>query len=187
MGWKSVRDYYQITHIVQVVEKYDEPGQYICIGSPYVHDIIAISAADGRVIKRYRDGRSVNPDLERYQAAFDRDPGKLREMVETADSFGPTHTIWTWKDGEIIEKQCEELGWPNVTIDGLMMYENTFSTDRSKVIQWAIENAKAARSNYEQRVEEHLKALEKSKGLLHKANRNLESLLALDSRSVEHG
>jgi hypothetical protein len=178
MGWKSVQEYYEITHIVQVTEKYDEPGQYICIGSPYIHDIITISIADGRVVKRYRDGHSVNPDLHRYQTEFDADPEKLRELVGSPDSFGPTQTVYTWKDGEIIEKQCEKLDWPNTTTDGLIMYENSFSTDRSEVVRWAIENARIARSHYEEQVEERAKALEKSKKLLHGANRNLESLLS---------
>jgi len=36
MGWKNIKEHYRINHYVQVTE------QGICIGSPYIHNIIVI-------------------------------------------------------------------------------------------------------------------------------------------------
>jgi len=144
MGWKNVRDHYQIEHTVQVTDA------GICIGSPYIHNIIVIDM-DGVVKKRYDAGRS-NEDLRRIQDAFDADPEKLKELVLSPDTFNQAITVYTYNDdGEILGKKCEELDWPNVTHDGLMMYENTFSEDKDKVVAWAKRNAelyvKMAREN----------------------------------------
>jgi hypothetical protein len=57
MGWKSVKEHYQIKHIVQVTDK------GICVGSPYIHDVIIIGL-DGKVLKRDRE--PSNDDLNRY-------------------------------------------------------------------------------------------------------------------------
>lgn len=133
MSWKNVRDHYQVEHTVQVTDA------GICIGSPYIHNIIIIGL-DGVVKKRYESGHT-NEDLRRIQDAFDADPEKLKKLVLSSDTFDKTITVYTYDGGDILEKKCEELGWPNVTHDGLMMYENTFSDDKTKVIQWAKDDA----------------------------------------------
>lgn len=133
MGWKNVKDHYQVQHAVQVTDA------GICIGSPYIHNIIVIGL-DGVVKKRYESGRT-NEDLRRIQDTFDADPEKLKELVLSPDSFDKTIPVYTYDGGDILEKKCEELGWPNVTHDGLMMYENTFSRDKDTVVAWAKRNA----------------------------------------------
>lgn len=145
MGWKNVKEHYRIGHLVQVSDK------GICIGSPYIHDLIVIGF-DGSFVKKY-DGR-VNDDLRRYQSEMLADMAKLKELVESPDVFEKSVTIWTYEDGDIIEKQCEIPEWPNVTHDGKMIYENTFSTDRSKVIEWAKHNAYLWHNRYVEAVEE---------------------------------
>lgn len=170
MGWKNVKEHYGIVHSVQVTP------DGLCIGSPYVHDIIVINIADGKIIKKYRDGSSCNANLHRYQTEFDASPEKLRSLIESPDNFGSTRTVYTWEGAEILEKQCEELGWPNVTTDGHMMYENTFSTDRAQVVKWAIADAKAAVKAYKRQAQERSDALNAAKLRLHNAHLDLENL-----------
>lgn len=133
MGWKNVKEHYRIEHIVQVTEA------GICIGSPYIHNLIAIGM-DG-AIKKADDGR-VNEDLRRYMSEFTADPAKLRELIKAPDKFTASIPVYTYDGGEILEKFCEKPGWPNVTHDGHIQYENIFSTDKAKVVRWAKENAK---------------------------------------------
>lgn len=143
MGWKAVRDHYRIEHIVQVTEK------GICIGSGYMHNIIVISLERGEVTTRYdpAPGWSRNAQLLRYQAEIDADPFKLAELASAPDTFERSLKVFTYEGGEILEKQCEALGWPNVTHDGLIQYENMFSADRGLVRTWAIDNARAGIEN----------------------------------------
>lgn len=145
MGWKSVKEHYRIGHIVQVTEA------GICIGSGYIHDIIIIGL-NGKVIKRYDDRN--NEDLRRYQQEFDADPAALQRLITTPDTFAAAITVYTYEGGDIIEKQCEQLGWPNVTHDGEVMYENRFSADKATVVAWAKRSADLGIKYGEESVEE---------------------------------
>lgn len=145
MGWKNLKEHYRIGHAVQVTD------DGICIGSPYIHDLIVISL-DGEIVKA-DDGR-VNEDLRRYMAEFKADPEKLCQIVKSKDEFKVAIPVYTYDGGSIIEKKCEEAGWPNVTHDGEMMYENMFSTDKHKVIKWAKENAASGIKWRQEQVEE---------------------------------
>lgn len=133
MSWKNVKEHYRIDHYVSVT------SEGICIGSPYIHDLIVIGM-DG-VIKKRQSAR-VNDDLDRYTREMDADPKHLQFLVQSADTFGKSFSVFTYDgSGEIIEKKCEALGYPNVTHDGDMMYENMFSEHKEKVIAWAKNNA----------------------------------------------
>src|SRR5687768_3761792 len=100
MGWKNIKEHYRIGHSVCVTE------QGICIGSPYIHDIIVIGL-DGKLKKRYeRDGS--NEDLERYQQEIEADPALLKKLIDGPDRFTKDVTVYTFSDGEIIEKKCEQ-------------------------------------------------------------------------------
>lgn len=127
MGWKNVKEHYRIGHIVHVTK------EGLCIGSPYIHNIIAVGD-DGTFKKRFDRG---NVDLDRYQREMEADPAKFRELMAAPDTFAASIPVFTYEGGRIIEKRCEEPGWPNVTHDGELMYENTFSTNKAKVVKLA--------------------------------------------------
>lgn len=130
MGWKSVKDHYRIDHIVHV------RNGHICVGSAYIPDLMVISG-EGKLIKSYESLGRGNDDLRRYQQEMMDDPVLLTRLVKQQDAFGASITVWTYNNNSIIEKQCEEPGWPNVTHEGDLMYENLFSTDRTLVVGWA--------------------------------------------------
>lgn len=128
MGWKNMKEHYRIAHIVQVTE------EGICIGSAYFHNIIVIGL-DGTIKKRIHSLN--NEDLSRYLREMDADPAMLRKLIQSPDTFTASVIVYTYNGADIIEKQCEMPGWPNVTHDGYIMYDNTFSTDINTVIAWA--------------------------------------------------
>lgn len=146
MSWKNVKTHYQIKHIVQVREG------LICVGSPYVSDLLKVSP-DGSVTWGAL-GPSGNDDLARYYAEMTADPQKLRDLIALPDTFESALPVFTYKGGDIIEKQCEAYDWPNVTHDGDVMYENTYSQDRDKVVRWAKENAAAGVRRQDRRIGE---------------------------------
>lgn len=169
MGWKTLKQNYRISHAVQAI-----PEKGICIGSPYIHDIIVIGF-DGEIIKPYTDGRS-NEDLRRYMDEFKADPDKLREVVQAVDLFENSITVYTYDGANIIEKKCEKLGWPNVTHDGVMMYANTFSDDKNKVVKRAKENAQAVIKWETERVGQIKDELAKMEASLSESRENLRKL-----------
>lgn len=159
MGWKNVKEHYGIGYYVCVTTK------GLCIGSCYVHDLICIAETDTK--RDWRD--EVNLDrtdigcnltiwrlhslgrgdpFDGWVKAMTDDPQALRRLIDTPDQFARSLPVYTYDcDGNILEKQCEEYGWPNVTHDGDMMYKNTYSADRNEVIEWAKRNMEAGREN----------------------------------------
>jgi len=168
MGHKKLKEHYRIGHTVCVTDK------GICIGSPYIHDLIVISP-DGKIIKA-DDGH--NKDLKRYTDEMKADPEKLREIVEAQDVFEADIPVYTYDGGEIIEKLCEKPGWPNVTHDGDMMYENTYSTDKCLVVKWAKTNAALGVQRKQERVEESKAELVKFEVLVKESQSDLAKLEA---------
>jgi hypothetical protein len=140
MGWKRMRDHYRIEHIVQV--RYGR----VLIGSDYVPELIIIDA-DGTP-REGSLGIRGHDEFERYWRDLTADPEQLRALLAAPDTFAASIPVYTYEGGTIIEKQCETPGWPNCTHDGQMMYDNTFSTDKAQVVEWARE-CRAMRAEYE--------------------------------------
>lgn len=133
MGFKTVKEQFRIKHAVHVTSR------GICIGSPYVPDLIVIGF-DGALVKRHeREGS--NDELDRYMREFDADPAKLRAAVEATDTFAKSLPVFTWKGAEIIETKCEKYGWPNTTHEGRMMYENEFFKTQLEAVRAAKDDA----------------------------------------------
>jgi len=107
---------------------------------------------------------------------MDADPAKLKELIKSDDTFNKAVTVYTYDGGEILEKLCEEPGWPNATHDGRMMYENEFSTDKAKVVKWAKKNAKTGVEISERCVSDAKSQLVKASEDLLKAARDLDRL-----------
>jgi hypothetical protein len=178
MGWKNVKEHYRIEHLVQVRDS------KIHIGSSYISSLIVIGST-GEIENRHKEPWKTDKELRRYEQEMDSDPAKLKELIESPDTFAKSTTVYTYRDADIIEKQCEELGWPNVTHDGEMMYANRFSTDRSLVIHWALENARCYRQNMLEVVEYNTKNLRDAESRLLKALTHIKALEELQNAGTE--
>jgi hypothetical protein len=135
MGWKALKEAFGISHLVQVTPK------GICIGSGYVSDIVTIDTQTGEI----RENETFSGFLRRhYPTLQEVSPEEVLKLIETPDTFSVAIPVYTYEGGDIVEKLCEVIGWPNVTHDGCMMHDNMFSTDKAKVIAWAKRNAESA-------------------------------------------
>jgi hypothetical protein len=163
MGWKNVREHYGIGHIVKVVDG------HVHIGSGYVGSLVTVTP-EGRaeVHRTFSDSR----DLVRYREQINGDPALFRELMARPDVFAASIPVYTWNDGRIVEKACEEFGWPNVTHDGEIMYENRFFLDRKEAVAHAIRDARAAVEEYERIVAEKRDDLARCEAMLEEAGRH---------------
>lgn len=135
MSWKSVKEGYDIGHIVHVCEG------CICIGSPYISEIIRITPEG---VPQWVGGMArKDGDLARYMREMEADPARLRALMDAPDSFNASLPVYTYRGGEILEKQCEAYGWPNITHDGCLMYENVFFEHKADAVRAAKANAEA--------------------------------------------
>lgn len=132
MGWKTLKEQFGINkHIVKV------SGGCICIGSGFIQDLVTINLITGQV-----SADTTFPDFlpEEYPALHSALPEAVLAAINAKDQFSAFIPVFTYSGSKIIEKQCEQLGWPNVTHDGEVMYENMFSPDREQVVRWALNN-----------------------------------------------
>lgn len=157
MGWKNLKEKFGIKHHVQVTEA------GICIGSGYVHDLVTVDPATGCI----RENQTFSSFLrESYPALLEAPAEEIVRLIATPDTFAASVPVYTYAGGEIVEKQCEAPGWPNVTHDGCMMYENSFSTDKSLVVRWAKRSAAIASEHTRNRIAEAEAELVKLKARL---------------------
>ena len=126
MGWKLLKDVYDIKHIVQVVYDKQDKQNNIYIGLPYISDLIILSE-DGTIIKEYTGYNNGN--FVRYMKEFKEDEEKLRRVIQTPDVFDESLN----KTAYIVDYDCNikeclyqgDIGYPNVTNEGELMYDNT--------------------------------------------------------------
>jgi hypothetical protein len=145
MGWKNIKEQFGIQHHVQVTEK------GVCIGSGYVYDLVSIDRVTGKV---YESNTFTGFLKEKYPALLVAAPEELVRLIAEPDTFSGSIPVYTYEGAEIIEKMCEVPGWPNVTHDGSMMYDNTFSTDKAVVVEWAKRNAACATEGTRRRIDD---------------------------------
>lgn len=168
MGWKTVKEVFRIGHIVHMSD------ELLCIGSPYISAIITVTP-DGIIRKKYDWGSDA--DLQRYQEEITERPEKFRAAMEQEDQFSGSIPVYTYDGGrQIIQKFCETLGYPNCTHDGELMYDNTFSINREKIIQRAIRNTKSRIASFENKIKELQQDLNQRQAWLRTAKQDLLSL-----------
>ena len=135
MGWKNIKTAFSIEHIVAV------EGGNVVIGSGYLPKLIVIDTQTGEISTS--EGFSHFLD-EEYPELKKADPAYLKELFDKPDTFDNNIVVYTYDDDGLIDKRCEETGFPNVTHDGCLMYENTYSTDKEKIIERAKEDNRLA-------------------------------------------
>lgn len=134
MGWKAIRDHFAIPGVWRV-----QNGN-VLIGSPYIADIIVISPSGA--VAWGRHGATDYGWKEGFHA-LSADPSLVRRLFESPDSFAVSIPVYASEDGEIVERFCEQPGWPNTTHDGELMYENTHFPEKNAAVVNAKENALA--------------------------------------------
>lgn len=132
MGWKTLKERFDIGHIVQVV------GDQIYIGSGYVADLATVDMATGIVTEKPEFRGFLSFNCHSLLAAT---PEDVRQAIHAVDLFSADIPVYTYEGGQILEKRCETPGWPNVTHDGCLMYENTFFLEKADAIRRAKSHA----------------------------------------------
>lgn len=179
MGWKNVKERYGIKHIVHV-----SPGWLIWIGSEYVPGLIKISHAEKELAWADHDydvhscKQVIGADLAVWRSQylgrgepFDgwvrmwaNDPHELRYLIESPDTFERSIPVFTYDhDGNILQNECEELGWPNVTHDGCLMYD-TFVPTEAEAVRMAKRSARSWVDSAERHVGQLSVELHKARG-----------------------
>ena len=157
MGWKTLKNHFNIKHNIQVNQC------FIHIGSDYVQNLASIHLETGEIIINETFPSFLRKE---YPELFSAKPEAILELIQAEDTFTRSIPVYTYTDDNIIEKYCEEVGFPNTTHDGVLMYNNMFSTDKDKVVKWAKRNLEAEIYILEENIQEKEESLKKYKSML---------------------
>ena len=144
MGHKAIKQHYDTKYIVAIYDTKDL-GPCVCIGSAYVHDLIAISIKDCKVkfssILRKGEESAIGKLAERVEE--DAKNGVLRALIDEPDTFARNLPVFTIDRWAVKAELCEEYGWPNTTHNGAIMYENTYFHTRAEAYVYLLKKTKA--------------------------------------------
>ena len=168
MGWKTLKDYFGIGHHVQVSDR------GILIGSGYVSDLITINGTTGELEENATFSSFAR---EKYPALLEASPNERLRLIQAQDVFTAAIPVYTYKGGEIVQELCETPGWPNVTHDGNLMYENSHSTDKATVIAWAKRSTASAVHYLKEDIARRENDLTEARGRLQEAEAERAKLL----------
>lgn len=120
-------------------------GGNIAIGTSMCHNLITVNRKTLKIsyaIDTWHEGRNALKS-EKLKFIWDKleeliASGKIGEIIEKDDVIENPITVFTCENGKIIERHTDKLGWPNVTHDGFMMWDNTYFTTRLEAIEYGI-------------------------------------------------
>tara|TARA_Y100000034_G_C6910321_1_gene424386 strand:+ start:10256 stop:10789 length:534 start_codon:yes stop_codon:yes gene_type:complete len=173
MNIKSFKNKFNIKHIVSIKD-----GKLL-IGSPYIPDIVKIDLPTGIIEK---EGSSVSFIRDNYPELLNSSPESILKLIEEKESPEDLVDVYTFSDSNIIKKKAEEFGYPNVTTDGELMYDNTFFRSYGEALNQAIKEAEAGIKFLSRSVEDQERDLDKKKDELNKLKECLKLLKESSSR-----
>ncbi|WP_281515301.1 hypothetical protein [Alistipes finegoldii] len=134
MGFKAIKQHYDIGYIVAIYNEEKYGGDCICIGSGFVHGLIAINIETGKVFYSSLVTPGENSEIGQLAARIKADEknGVLRALIDEPDTFARNLPVFTTENWAVKAEQCEEYGWPNTTHTGRIMYENTYFRTRAE-------------------------------------------------------
>ena len=134
MRFKAIKQHYDIGYIVAIYNEEKYGGDCICIGSGFVHGLIAINIETGKVFYSSLVTPGENSEIGQLAARIKADEknGVLRALIDEPDTFARNLPVFTTENWAVKAEQCEEYGWPNTTHTGRIMYENTYFRTRAE-------------------------------------------------------
>lgn len=164
--------------------------KYIAVGSPLCHDLIKVDKETLKVkyaLDTFHEGRkSLEDRNSKNELLFIWDKlhelianGEIKDIINGNDEIENPLPVFTCDDGVLIETFTDKYGYPNTTISGEIMYENTYFKTKEEAISYGIEDCGYAIKNYERREIELLQDLNKVKERLIKYRDLVKELQAL--------
>ena len=138
--------------------------EYIAVGSSLCHNLISVDKKTLKIkyaLDTWNTGRQSVGHHEELGFIWDTlkeliNNGEIHDIINGNDEIDNPLPVYTIEGGELIETWTDEYGWPNTTIDGTIMYENTHFKTRKEAIENGIRDYKN-RYEYKREYFEELK------------------------------
>lgn len=140
MGWKAFKQHFKLDNLIVQLSN---GGEFLYLGTEYLPKTFFLNLESGEY-KFHPDSLNLT-ELDEfasklYELGTEKFLSKTKELLELKDDFTNSITVYTCSGSEVIEKQCEKLGYPNVTHDGELMHNNFF-TSKNEAINWGLQVA----------------------------------------------
>lgn len=160
--------------------------KYIAVGSPLCHKLINVDKETLTVkyaLDTWGKGRKALEQDSKAELLFIWDKlhelirsGEIHDIINGNDEIENPLPVFTCEDGKLIETFTDKYGFPNTTISGEIMYENTHFRTREEAINYGIKDCGYAITNCERREKELTFDLEKVKNELIKYRKLVDEL-----------
>lgn len=149
---------------------------YIAVGSPLCHNLINLDKKTLKVkyaLDTWNEGRAALETNSNTELLFIWDKlheliesGEIQDIINGDDVIENPLPVFYIEEGLLVESSTDEYGWPNTTIEGYIMYENTHFDNKEDAIKQGISEHEAFKRLLEEQIEEREKELkEKHKDL----------------------
>ncbi|WP_221410645.1 hypothetical protein [Riemerella anatipestifer] len=147
MGIKKFKEHYGIMHMVY------RTSVDIRIANPYITFITL--KYDGEIIKKCNIDNDYWAKLQNTLIT-DYENGTLKKILQEPDEYdGVLIPVYGFINDNLIETYCEKIGgYPNLTIEGYIAFENVFFTDKSNAIHEKIKDLEYTIEIYKERKKE---------------------------------
>lgn len=136
-------------------------GDYVGIGSPLCHDLIKLEVKTNKItyaLDTFHKGRSAigSPELEFIWDKLHEMVGNggIAEIVNGNDIIENPLPVYTVMHGALVCTVTDAYGWPNVTVEGYMMHDNTYFKTATGAIECGIKEYEARISHLTERAKE---------------------------------
>jgi hypothetical protein len=144
----------------------------IGIGSPLCHDLIRLDVEDGKLkyaLDTWRKGRESVLHHKELTFIWDKlhelvASGEMENIIKGQDEIENPLPVYTVRNGKLISTFTDAYGWPNTTIDGYMMHDNTYFKTVGEAVEYGIEEYEYRVKNIEERIAEVEENLDRLKG-----------------------
>lgn len=128
-------------------------GEYISVGSPLCHDLIKIDKKSLKMtyaLDTFHKGREALTGDSKKEILIIWD--KLQELIDNKgileiingnDELTNPLPVYSIRNGELLESSTDCYGWPNVTIEGFLMYDNTWFRTKQEAVSFGIRDCTA--------------------------------------------
>lgn len=166
MGFKAFKEHFGIDdHIVSVHK------EVIFIGSDYVSKLVGIDMQTGAILinEVFRGFLA-----QQYPKILNATNEERLALIQIEDQFSQSIPVYTSCNGQVIEKQCEKLNFPNVTHDGEIMSSNTHYANKADAVEYAREDLHYRIKSYKESVADLEAQLAEKKDKLAESKRLME-------------
>jgi hypothetical protein len=142
---------------------------YIAVGSPLCHNLISVDKKTLKIkyaLDTWNTGRQSLGHNEELGLIWDKlkeliDNGEIHDIINGNDEIDNPIPVYSIEEGELVVNWTHEYGWPNTTIDGTFMYENTHFKTRKEAIENGIREYKNRYEYRRERLEELKEKIQK--------------------------